>query len=542
MKKIYFILSLLLAMLPATVWGQEFTVDNIKYTPIDATTAKVTGNTLSVPTDVVIPAKVENAGTYYSVTEIGNMVFYNESNLRSITLNEGLEIIGEKAFGYFQGKQTINIPSSVKEINARAFTACNADFTLNEGLRTIGNNAFESCHYIISITIPESVTSIGEYAFYTSSLKTVTCIATSPCILGTDAFDTPTGFSIKVPEASAENYKNTWTVYAAYINPKSTTHAVTLNVNDATKGTAKVTNPAIPDEAPNKYNDGSQITIKATPSAGYDFVKWDDGNTDAERTLTINNDITLTATFQTKAAPTYAVTIKVNDAAMGTCSITPGPDQDPNKYNMGTVVTITATPNEGYEFVTWDDDIKDAQRTFRVNSDITRIATFKKKDNPNPPVVIWYKVSAPAVSGITYIRNEQEYTHLEAEVLEGATFSFFLKAATGITPTVSTSRGDIITPRETDGKYVVRDIQQDLTIKVSTSPVGNEEIGNTTKVWSETGVIVINTDSPAQLTIVGMNGAVNTLRNIPAGQTRCAVAAGAYIVTVDSKIYKVMVK
>lgn len=50
------------------------------------------------------------------------------------------------------------------------------------------------------------------------------------------------------------------------------------------------------------YNYGSQATIKATPhedttSYTYEFKQWSDGNTSKNRTIIVNSDITLTATF-----------------------------------------------------------------------------------------------------------------------------------------------------------------------------------------------------------------------------------------------------
>lgn len=42
---------------------------------------------------------------------------------------------------------------------------------------------------------------------------------------------------------------------------------------------------------------GGLVTIKAVPATGYTFVKWSDNNTSAERVITVNSDLTLTAIF-----------------------------------------------------------------------------------------------------------------------------------------------------------------------------------------------------------------------------------------------------
>lgn len=45
------------------------------------------------------------------------------------------------------------------------------------------------------------------------------------------------------------------------------------------------------------YEPNASVTIKATPSQGYKFVKWSDGNTNAERTFNISENMVLTAEF-----------------------------------------------------------------------------------------------------------------------------------------------------------------------------------------------------------------------------------------------------
>lgn len=46
------------------------------------------------------------------------------------------------------------------------------------------------------------------------------------------------------------------------------------------------------------YDYGSSVTIEAIPNAGYHFARWSDGNTNAERTLTVTANVSLTAYFE----------------------------------------------------------------------------------------------------------------------------------------------------------------------------------------------------------------------------------------------------
>ena len=45
------------------------------------------------------------------------------------------------------------------------------------------------------------------------------------------------------------------------------------------------------------YDAGTEVEVEAIPNEGYKFVEWDDGETSAKRPVTVNNDVTLKATF-----------------------------------------------------------------------------------------------------------------------------------------------------------------------------------------------------------------------------------------------------
>ena len=45
------------------------------------------------------------------------------------------------------------------------------------------------------------------------------------------------------------------------------------------------------------YEAGASVSIQATANTGYTFTRWSDGDTNASRSVTVNNDLTLTAEF-----------------------------------------------------------------------------------------------------------------------------------------------------------------------------------------------------------------------------------------------------
>ena len=51
-----------------------------------------------------------------------------------------------------------------------------------------------------------------------------------------------------------------------------------------------------------EYEAGTEVAVKATANSGYTFKKWSDGNTNAERMVTVDGDMSLTATFEATSA------------------------------------------------------------------------------------------------------------------------------------------------------------------------------------------------------------------------------------------------
>ena len=119
-------------------------------------------------------------GTPYTITALGVEAFWNcGSYLTAITLPDGLESIGDKAFYSCSSLTAIDIPSSVTSIGEEAFRSCTSlkDVTLPDGLESIGSYAFRDCTSLTAIEIPSSITSIGTSAFNgCTSLEAVTLL------------------------------------------------------------------------------------------------------------------------------------------------------------------------------------------------------------------------------------------------------------------------------------------------------------------------------------------------------------------------------
>lgn len=134
--------------------------------------------------------------------------------------------------------------------------------------------------------------------------------------LGTLPTATRTGYTFKGWSTSASGSVNVSTT--TKVTGNVTYYAIwqinsyTLTVTAGTGGTVSGSGP---------YNYGATATLKATPSAGYHFVKWSDGNTNASRTVIVTGNATYTATFEQDPYLNLDKTSLTFEAAGGTQTV-----------------------------------------------------------------------------------------------------------------------------------------------------------------------------------------------------------------------------
>lgn len=117
--------------------------------------------------ELVIPEYVEDNGTLYRVTSIGDKAFYGCNNLVAVTLPSSVTSIGAEAFYRCKNLASINIPNSVTYIGIKAFRFCESltSITIPDSITKILEETFSDCIRLTSVTLPASVTFIGEGAF-----------------------------------------------------------------------------------------------------------------------------------------------------------------------------------------------------------------------------------------------------------------------------------------------------------------------------------------------------------------------------------------
>ena len=136
------IIAIIIFILFATVLpAPTVTVDGLKYKKNSNGTYTV----IKCKTDeenITIPSEIRGI----KVTEIGQNAFYDNDNLKSVTISEGITRISNCAFCKCYYLRNVSLPNSIKIIDAQAFYFCIrlTELVIPTGIEFIGAFAIES--------------------------------------------------------------------------------------------------------------------------------------------------------------------------------------------------------------------------------------------------------------------------------------------------------------------------------------------------------------------------------------------------------------
>ncbi len=372
--------------------------------------------------DTYLVEAVDKSLSSYTIKKgtkwIGDFAFYDCSGLTSVTIPNSVTSIGEYAFPNCS-LTSVTIPNSVPSIGYGAFYDCSGltSVTIPNSVTSIGGNAFQNCSGLTSVTIPNSVTSIGQSAFDGCSSLTAIYV---PCgemerfsemlweypdkvkyvpLPYTITINAAEHGNVTYPQTMCDDMSlNATPEYGYHFvkwsdgvtdNPRAIelTQDITLTAEFA-KNTYTIStesaNPEWGTTAGGKsalYQD--EVEISATPNYGYHFVQWNDReyicddwwdgvcyyghwgdyNTEPTRTIVVERDSVITATF---AKNVYSIT---KNAEHGTIS-------GNSSAEYLDFVTLTAVPDYGYHFTQWSDGLKDNPRIFQITKDTVFTAEF----------------------------------------------------------------------------------------------------------------------------------------------------------------------
>ncbi|MCE5249036.1 InlB B-repeat-containing protein [bacterium] len=312
----------------------------------------VTANFEKIPTQYTLMIKVNINGWGTTNPSVGDYK-YDEGAVVSITATP--------ATGYLFTSWTGDVASS---------TSATTTVTMN-GDRTVTAN-FEKRITKYTLTLSVNTTgwgttnpSIGSHTYVENVLVTITATPAAGY-----RFVNWTG-------GVASDTSSTTTVWmngdkAVKANFTRIQYTLTMAVNTAGWGTTS------PSAGAHTYDEGTVVTVTATPSSGYRFVNWT-GNvantTSASTTATVTGNMTVTANFE--KIPQSVLTMAVNTAGWGTTN----PSVGEHTWEEGVIVEILAYPALGYRFVRWTGNAADTGNpitTVILSGDMTVTANFER--------------------------------------------------------------------------------------------------------------------------------------------------------------------
>lgn len=278
-----------------------------------------------------------------SVTSIGNWAFANCEGLISVVIPNSVISIEEEVFNRCSSLTNVTIGNSVTSIGGGSFTAC---FALNAVYYTgtiaqwcgiyyynsygvgadhanplfIAHNLYIGGTLLTNLVIPEEVTEVKPYSFIgctsltsvvvlnsetrignnafdgCTELTSIECLSSTPPLVGSGAFNNvPNDIPVMVPCGSVSDYQSAayWEYFTNIQDncgtPSLTYFTVRVTSNNNTWGIA--------------YGDGSvanghTATLNAIPNTGFQFVRWNDSNTENPRTITVTSDTNFVGYFE----------------------------------------------------------------------------------------------------------------------------------------------------------------------------------------------------------------------------------------------------
>ncbi len=359
-----------------------------------------------------------------SLTNIGSKAFYG-CGLSTVSIPMSLTSIGAEAFG-----DCIRLKSVIWDARncsdfATSFPETVTAFTFGKNVRLIPSGICQDMALIDSISIPSTVTHIGDFAFYgCDGLERIISSASIPPTISETTFEDYTT-KLYVPIGSKTRYHEAdyWSNFTDLRNDGAS-YTIVLST-DIEKGSVS---------GGGLYEDGEIVRISATPKVGYLFARWSDGNTENPRKITVESELSLTAEF----TAVCRLSVLSNDATMGTVkgsgeyaestivilsalpnegfqfarwndgstenprpmtvmddteltaeflplhslsvaadNTTTGIVEGSGEYAEGTVVILSALPNEGFQFARWNDGNTENPRPVTVMEDTELTAEFE---------------------------------------------------------------------------------------------------------------------------------------------------------------------
>ena len=165
--------------------------------------------------------------------------------------------------------------------------------------------------------------------------------------------------------------------------PPCETYTLTLTVD----GNGSTT----PSEGSHAYDAGTVLDIGTTPASGWRFDRWSSNVADrssSSTTVTIDSDKTVTAYFTQIPPAMHTLTVTCEPSEAG--GVVLDPEAEGNQYEEGTLVGLTAIPDDGYTFGGWGGDLTGSNNpnTVTMDSDKNVLANFVFLETVSPATFV----------------------------------------------------------------------------------------------------------------------------------------------------------
>lgn len=207
-------------------------------------------------------------------------------------------------------------------------------------------------------------------------------------------------------------------------------YTLSVNVNPAEAG------KAVPSSG--TYKHGTTIDVAAVANGEYVFDNWtgDASGNSSTIKVTMNSNKNLTANFVKEK---YTLTLdKIGEGNVAKEIIQAG-SPEKSDHNSGTIIQLTATASEGWEFIEWKGDITGNTNPSQITMDSNKtvVAVFEKFQCALEPVF-----SSEKIRNVIKTSSNEYILRTENEVYKSSSISGPFSSS-GISFSPSVSRGDI---------------------------------------------------------------------------------------------------
>lgn len=149
-----------------------------------------------------------------NLTAIGMWAFANCENLNDLNLSGSVKSVGDGAFFYNTGLESVQMPQGITRVGDYLFAGCNAvnnDSVIIEGYKEVGRYAFYNWDQVTRFVVSGSVTSIGDRAMAgMTALEMMSSYAVDVPELGENVWDgvEQQYVTLFVNEASVDAYRD----------------------------------------------------------------------------------------------------------------------------------------------------------------------------------------------------------------------------------------------------------------------------------------------------------------------------------------------